>query len=349
MTPLHFDDVTLEEARTFNRKLARLPRFRVRNRITPLLIQSLLRMSQLRADRRLAAAGIGVERHVVMAGALRVPLRILRPAGAIRGVVLDIHGGGWVIGNARMDDALNAAMIAACHVAVVSVDYRLAGRTPLQGLLDDCLAAARWVLDGGLPEYAHLPVIVVGESAGAHLAAATLLRLRDEPALLRRVHGALLYYGVYDLAGTPTVHAAGPETLVLHGPGMAAGLRRLTPELDDAGRRAPALSPLYGELAGLPPALMFAGALDPLRDDTVGMANRWRSVADVEMHLVPEAPHGFIRFPTALARQVQARSHAWLRARLKRVPAIGGARRQVSHAGTMEQFQTGPSDQQRRH
>jgi len=330
MTPLHFDEATLEEARTFNRKLARLPRFRVRNRVTPLLIQALLRMAQLGANRKLAAAGIAVERHVVTADGLRVPLRILRPAGAIRGVVLDIHGGGWVIGNARMDDALNAAMIAACHVAVVSVDYRLAVDTPLQGLLDDCLAATRWVLEGGLPGCAHLPVIITGESAGAHLAAATLLRLRDEPALLRRVHGALLYYGVYDLAGTPTVHAAGPETLVLHGPGMAAGLRLLTPDLDDVARRTPPLSPLYGQLEGLPPALMFAGTLDPLRDDTVGMANRWRSVAEVEVHLVPEAPHGFIRFPTAMARQVQARSHAWLRERLNRVPAIGGARRNAA-------------------
>ena len=349
MTLLHFDEATLEEARAFNRKLARMPRFRVRNRFTPLLIQALLRASQSGADRKLARTGIAVERHVVTTGGLRVPLRILRPAGAIRGVVLDIHGGGWVIGNARMNDDLNAAMIAACHVAVVSVDYRLAVSTPLQGLLDDCLAAARWLLADGLPGCEHLPVLIVGESAGAHLAAATLLRLRDEPALLRRVHGALLYYGVYDLAGTPSVHAAGPETLVLHGPGMAAGLRLLTPDLDDVARRAPPLSPLYGELEGLPPALMFAGTLDPLLDDTVGMANRWRSVAGVEVHLVPDAPHGFLHFPTAMKRQVLARSHAWIRERLNRVPAIGGARRHAGQAGGAEPVRSGPADQQRRH
>ena len=349
MNPLHFDDATLEEARAFNRKLARMPRFRVRNRLTPLLIQGLLRTSQFGADRKLARAGVGVERHIVMDGGSRVPLRILRPAGAIRGVVLDIHGGGWVVGNARMNDELNAAMIAACHVAVVSVDYRLAVTTPLQGQLDDCLAAVRWLLAGGLPGCEHLPVLLVGESAGAHLAAATLLRLRDEPALLRHVHGALLYYGVYDLAGTPSVHAAGPETLVLHGPGMAAGLRLLTPGMDDVARRAPPLSPLYGELEGLPPALMFAGTLDPLLDDTLGMANRWRSVANVEVHVVPEAPHGFIHFQTAMRRQVLARSHAWIRERLNRMPAIGGARRNAGQAGGADQDRAGRADQQRRH
>lgn len=331
MTPIPLDEATLEDARQFNRRLARLPRFRVRNRVTPLLLQALLRLSQLGADRKLARAGIRVETDVApAANGVRVPLRILRPAGAVRGVVLQFHGGGWVIGNARMDDRLNAALVEACHVAVVSVDYRLATQAPLQAQLDDCLAAARWLLEDGLPGCGHLPVIVIGESAGAHLAAATLLRLRDEPALLRRVHGAALYYGVYDLAGTSSVQQADAETLVLDGPRIVAGLRLLTPDLDDAARRRPPLSPLYGELEGLPPALLIAGALDPLRDDTTGMANRWRAVADVELHLLPEAPHGFIRFPTAMARLTQARVHGWIRERLNRMPAIGGTRRPVA-------------------
>lgn len=342
MTPIPLDEATLEDARQFNRKLARLPRFRVRNRVTPLLIQSLLRLSQLGADRKLARAGIRIEQDFAAAAdGVRVPLRILRPRGAVRGVVLEIHGGGWVIGNARMDDKLNAALVDACHVAVVSVDYRLATQAPLQGQMDDCLAAARWLLEGGLAGCEHLPVVVMGESAGAHLAAATLLRLRDEPALLRRVHGAVLYYGVYDLAGTPSVYQADADTLVLDGPGIPAGLRMLTPDLDDVARRRPPLSPLYGELEGLPPALLLAGALDPLRDDTTGMANRWRAVADVELHLLPEAPHGFIRFPTALARLAQTRVHGWIRERLNRVPAIGGTRRGV--AGSQEQDRWGQS------
>ncbi|MGM3150957.1 alpha/beta hydrolase fold domain-containing protein, partial [Escherichia coli] len=92
--------------------------------------------------------------------------------GKAKGVVLDIHGGGWVIGNAQMDDDLNLGMVRACDVAVVSVDYRLAVDTPVEGLMEDCLAAARWLL-GDCPEFADVPVFVVGESAGGHLAVAT--------------------------------------------------------------------------------------------------------------------------------------------------------------------------------
>jgi acetyl esterase/lipase len=182
MNPL--DERDLVEARHLNRKLSKAPRFRVRNRLIPPLIQSLLRVSQLGSDFRVKKAGLSVEQRLIGAGADMVGVRVLRPAKRVRGVVLDIHGGGWVIGNARMNDAANIAMIQACDVAVVSVEYRLAGRTPIQGLMDDCLAAARWLLEGGLAEYRDLPVFIVGESAGGHLAAATLLRLKDWPDLL---------------------------------------------------------------------------------------------------------------------------------------------------------------------
>lgn len=168
------------------------------------------------------------------------------------------------------------------------------------------------MLGEGLPEYQQLPVFVVGESAGGHLAASTLLRLKAWPQLFERIAGAVLFYGVYDLAGTPSVHAAGPDTLVLDGPGMAPALRQLTPGMSDAERRRAPLSPLYGDLSGMPPAWMIAGDIDPLRDDTLEMAKRWREVADVELNLLPEAPHGFIHFPTRMADLALARSHAWI-------------------------------------
>lgn len=316
---LVIDEAMLAEARRFNRSLDWAPRFNIRNRAMPWLIQSLLRLSQIGADARLASgrSGLRAERRMarIDGSSLPVPLRVLSGTRAPRAVVLDFHGGGWVIGNAAMNDQLNAELVAACDVVVVSVDYRLLPGATLEQAMDDCLVAARWLLSS---QYPGLPVYIVGESAGGHLAAVTLLRLQAFPDLLLRIDGAILYYGVYDLAGSASVRAAGPETLVLHGPSMLASMRRLTPGLTDEQRRQAPLSPLYGNLTGMPAVLMVAGERDPLRDDSVAMAQRWREVADVEMHLLPEAPHGFIRFPTAMARLVRARSHAWLRERIGR-------------------------------
>lgn len=306
----------LKAVQRFNRKLRHLPRFRMRTRFSPMLIQALLRMSQVGANRRLAKAGVTVSMHVAEYDGLRVPVRVIRPAGRVRALVLDLHGGGWVIGNPHMNDVHNAAMAKACQVAVVSVDYRLLPKATLQDAMDDCLAAARWLLSGGISDTARLPVFIVGESAGAHLAATVLQRLQGEPSWLARVKGAVLYYGVYDLAGTPSVRAAAADTLVLHGPTLAQALCLLLPACDEAHRRDPSYSPLYGELAGMPPALMFGGEKDPLLDDTLLFAQRWQAVADTELHVLPEAPHGYLHFPTPLARIVPARTHAWINDRL---------------------------------
>jgi acetyl esterase/lipase len=313
---LEFAEPELEEMRRFNKKLAWLPRFRIRNRITPRLIQALLRTSQIFGAKRLLKHALAAESMVVSADGLSVPVRIIRPQGKPAGVVLDFHGGGWVIGNAQMDDDLNAAMVNACNVAVVSVDYRLAVNTPVEGLMEDCLCAARWLLS--CEEFADLPVIVVGESAGGHLAAATLLALKQWPDLLQRVSGTVLYYGVYDLTGTASVRSAPPETLLLDGPGMVEAFRLLTPNMSDQQRQQAPLSPLYGDFSGLPPALLFAGELDPLRDDTLDIARRWAESAALEVHFLPCSAHGFIHFPTAMADRVLAYSRAWI---LKRIAA----------------------------
>ena len=117
---LALDSETLAEARSFNRKLYWAPRFKINNRLIPLVIQTLLRLSQLGSDGKLARDGIRVTRYVAQADGWRVPVRILRGVLPARAVVLDFHGGGWAIGNAAMNDQLNAGLIAACDVAVVS-------------------------------------------------------------------------------------------------------------------------------------------------------------------------------------------------------------------------------------
>lgn len=81
--------------------------------------------------------------------------------------------------------------------------------------------------------------------------------------------------------------------------------------------RDPAISPLYADLTGPPPALLCAGTLDPLLDDSLFMAARWQAAGNVaELYVVPESPHGFAAFPAPVATELELLVAEWVRARL---------------------------------
>ena len=270
---------------------------------------------------QLRRRGVRVETVSIPSADGTVAVRILNPPGRPRGVVLDIHGGGWVVGSAGLNDHLNADLAAEADLAVISVDYRLLsepGGVLMQHALSDCAAAGRWLADNALRRFGTDRLFLSGQSAGAHLAALTAVTLRDE-GLAGIFRGCVLTYGVYDMSGTPSARAAGPETLVLNGPTLAADLGRLTPDRDEAGRRRPDISPLYADLHGMPPALFVSGDLDPLRDDSRLMADAWP--ADAELLEVPLAPHGFIHFGGPLATRALAEIQAWLERRLRELEA----------------------------
>lgn len=243
-----------------------------------------------------------------------VPVRILYPPKPARGVVLDMHGGGWVVGSAGLNDHLNADLAAETGLAVVSVDYRLLSETRgvlLQHAIADCAAAGRWLIDNAAARFGTMDIFLCGQSAGAHLAALTAMTLRDEHRL-GAVRGCVLVYGVYDLTGTPSVRAAGRDALILNGPTLAADLARLLPDRDEAGRRLADVSPLHASMRDLPPALFIAGDLDPLRDDSVLMADAWSARAPAELIEVPLAPHGFIHFGGPVAARALTEIRLWL-------------------------------------
>jgi acetyl esterase/lipase len=280
------------------------------------LLNGALRLSQALPAPNLRRVGVLVEDRRVEAAGREAQVRILRPVGASRGVYLDIHGGAWVLGNARMDDGLNAELVRTCGVTVVSVDYRLSLNNAVMAAMEDCETAALWALEVMEAEFGTASLIVGGESAGAHLAASTLLRLRDR-GRLDQVVAAVLLYGCYDLCGTPSLCAAGPDTLILHGPTLASALAALMPNLTDEERRDPSLSPLYADLSGLPPALMMVGTLDPLVDDTELLAARWlQAGGEAELVVAPEAPHAFNRLPTRMARKSNGYIRGWMFSRL---------------------------------
>lgn len=241
------------------------------------------------------------------AGSLR--LRVARPTRAAIGVYLHFHGGGWMLGAADMQDVALMRLANAVGVVVASVDYRLSPEHPYPAAPDDCEDAARWLVDEGSRRLDVPAVFAIGgESAGAHLAAVTLLRRRDHA-----FRAANLVYGAYDLSMTPSVRAWGDRNLVLSRPiieyfsdAFAVGM-----SLED--RRVPDVSPLYADLRGMPPALFSVGTLDPLLDDTLFMEARWRAAdASTELRIWPDAIHGFNGFPTRLGQLANAAQYEFL-------------------------------------
>lgn len=221
-----------------------------------------------------------------------------------RGVMLHIHGGGWVTGVPALTDLLNQALSEHLQLAIVSVDYRLAPENPFPAGPDDCEAAALWLIEHASAEYGADRLLIGGESAGAHLSALTLLRLRDRHQAADRFCGANLVFGAYDLSGTPSSRGIGlgPDADILDREGIATFVEWFTPGWTTDERRSPAVSPLYAELSGLPPAIFTVGTADHLVDDTVFLAERWsRAAKEAELLVYPGAPHGCIGLPTVLA------------------------------------------------
>jgi acetyl esterase/lipase len=243
----------------------------------------------------------GVDRNIDgPAGPLR--LREFRPA-RVDGAMLHIHGGGWVTGEPELTDLLNEALSDQLNLAVVSVDYRLAPEHPFPAGPDDCEAAALWLVQHAADEYGTDRLLIGGESAGAHLSALTLLRLRDRHGLADRFCGANLVFGVYDLGATPSAQGVGtkPGADILDSEGMRFMVEQFAPGMTAEQRRHPNLSPLYADLRAMPPAFFTVGADDHLVDDTLYLAGRWLLAENAaELVVYPDAPHGCIALPTVL-------------------------------------------------
>ncbi len=123
-------------------------------------------------------------------GAPPVPVRVYAPDGAGPGTslpaLLDIHGGGFVLGSIEMEHMFASALARKLGVVVVTVEYRLAPEHPFPAGVEDCYAALRW-MHGHASTLGIDPnrIGVGGQSAGGGLAAATALLARDRggPAL----------------------------------------------------------------------------------------------------------------------------------------------------------------------
>lgn len=225
----------------------------------------------------------------------RLPVRIYHPApGEARPFVVYLHGGGFVAGGIAPGDRPCRALAAASGWMVASVEYRLAPENPHPAPARDCLAATRWLVQhaaglGADPDR----FVLMGDSAGGALAAATAIALRDSDG--PKALAQLLLYPTL----TPT-RAARFASLDENGQGYGMTRRGLEWFWDHllCGPGAldqPPAAPLdVLDLSNLPPATVVVAGFDPLRDEGLAYVDRLTAAGvTAQAHRVDDTIHGF--------------------------------------------------------
>jgi monoterpene epsilon-lactone hydrolase len=228
---------------------------------------------------------------------------------AAKSVLLYLHGGGYFGCSARSHRPITVGF-ALQGFRVLAPDYRLAPENQFPAAVDDAVAAYRGLLaEGNLPGH----IVVSGDSAGGGLALSLLLALRE--AAIPLPAGAALFSPWTDLAASgESVRTNAARCAMFHGPDIGPSARYY---LGDTDPRNPLASPLYADLAGLPPLLIHVGADEILRDDSTRLAERARAAGvPVDLKVWPVVPHAWQLAPHRVpeARQSLRESAAFLHA-----------------------------------
>jgi len=259
-------------------------------RIARILPGQLITPSTLRLMRKLVALPLpgqpkDVEVLTIASGAgvrLHRPVDSAGPGPAL----LWIHGGGYVLGRAKQDDAMCRRFVRELGITVASVEYRLAPEHPFPAPLEDCYSALTWLT--GLPAVDPARVAIGGGSAGGGLAAALALLARDRGEV-----APVVQVLVYPMLDDRTVNRAD-----LDNPGhrlwnQASNRFGWASYLDGADPDV-AVPARHDDLTGLPAAWIGVGTLDLFHDEDLAYAERLRR-AGVPCHVevVPGAFHTF--------------------------------------------------------
>ncbi|MCB1487228.1 MAG: alpha/beta hydrolase [Bauldia sp.] len=276
------------------------------------------------AQARLQWKDGGATMDAVVEEAIETPrgeigLRVYYPhaAGPLPTLVY-FHGGGWALLDNDTHDRLMREYAAASGWAVIGVAYPRAPEVRFPGIVTACTAAIETIRQN-LPRLGLIaPLALAGDSAGANLALSTAIALRDSGAT--NVDALILNYGVYDgTCESPSYAAFSDPPLTLSRDRMAWFWDLYCP--DPEARRHPLASPLFADLAGLPPVRLVTTGVDVLRDENLAMAVRLFEAGNaLSLDHHPHAPHAFVE---ALAlhpegRQAIAAAAAWLNATVLR-------------------------------
>jgi acetyl esterase/lipase len=241
----------------------------------------------------LAPAPDGVERSEVfipgLDGAPEVRGLLYRPPGASpRVAILNLHGGGFIMGHPEMSDPRNAMLTRELGCSVLSIDYRLAPENPWPAALDDALAAYQWIGRRSAPNTTN--IVLLGESAGGGLAASLSHRLVELGQPLPGLQ-ALLYPMLDPRSGHDGVASPILGEYVWTRNNNRFAWSAYLGGAEAAAGPAPGLA---SSLEGLPPTFILAGALDLFLDEDLDYARRLAAAGvPLELHVIAGAYHGF--------------------------------------------------------
>jgi acetyl esterase len=215
-----------------------------------------------------------IEERTIPAASGPIRMRLYDPgAPAPAPTVIYLHGGGWVLCNIDLYDGVARQIAKRSGMRVLSVDYGLAPEHRFPLPLDDCIAAVRWAASEGAALGIDIGrLALAGDSAGANLALATLLALRDAGGG-PKLGGAALIYGCYSgESDMPSCQAYGRGEYFL----SVADMNWYWNHYLGAAAAHPdsRAAPLRADLSDLPPLYLVAAEFDVLHDDTVRLAAR---------------------------------------------------------------------------
>lgn len=204
------------------------------------------------------------------------------------GIALYLHGGGYCSGDLAYAKCFASMLACKCGIKVFTVEYRLAPEAPFPAAVDDCVTAYRHLLEIG---YRGSDIILCGESAGGGLCYSLCLKLIETETELPA--------GIIAISPWTDLTASGGSYRENKGKDVSMTIEQLDTFAAKytADRKNPLVSPLFGDLRGMPPSLIFAGGGEIMLDDAVSLHQKLlESNCDSELKIAPELWHAYLMY-----------------------------------------------------
>lgn len=195
---------------------------------------------------------------------------VATPSSDANKVILFFHGGAYAAGSLHSHRGLASRLALTTNSRVLSVDYRLAPEHPFPAAIDDTVTTYKWLLK----QVGASHIVLAGDSAGGGLVLSTLLKLKEDQLNLPAA-GVLVCPWLDLTAQNPAIEKLARRDPILYKSGLTKAAQMYAQGQD---LQNPYISPLFGDVAGLPPLLVQVAALDMISVDGIALADKLKQV-----------------------------------------------------------------------